>query len=117
MWKINKENTNNQRPAEAGKHNVQKWVDLPIGKWVLMCGGLMIRKLEQMDSALSNRQRKWLFYLGISCCSGLLLYLLGSGIRRPPALFVPLPAAYLNSPVKSYPLQSGQDRNERLIIP
>lgn len=118
MQSIKREIKKSILPAQsAARNSTPKWITLPVGKWLMKRRNLMIRKLEQMDKTLSNRQRKWLFYLAISCCSGLLLYLLGSGIHQPPALFVPPPATHLNSPVKSYPLQSSQDRNGTLNHP
>ena len=52
----------------------------------------LLKLLESMDARLTNGQRKWLFYIGITGWSCFLLSLLVATVRRPPEFFVLPPA-------------------------
>lgn len=89
MWRFrnsNKKLTGVEK--EPRQDRVAWWNFEQLTERIVRCKLLMLKHLERIDARLSNRQRKWLFYMCMLCWSGFLFYLLGTAIRKPPASFV-----------------------------
>lgn len=98
--KNNKTKVDRDKVSSSQKDNAVLWITQRLISCKKMLLTKTIGKLEWLDGCVTGQRRKLAFYVVVMCCSGCLLYLLGSALRQPVLSFTRpfMPDSVFNRP-------------------